>query len=84
MATLQFEMTEPIVQWYTNATHEQKQHITQVVTDILILLSNHSTKPVKNPTPHLAFKPFNAIQMKGTGPTASEIVIQDRKKDEQN
>jgi len=34
MATLQLEMIEPIVQWYTNATHEQKQHITKVVADI--------------------------------------------------
>ena len=82
MATLQLEMTEPIVQWYANATHEQKQHITQVVADILILLSNHATKPVKNPTLHLAFKPFNAVQMRGKGLVASEMVIQDRNRDE--
>ncbi len=27
---------------------------------------------------HNPFKPFNAIKMKGKGPTASEIVIKDR------
>jgi hypothetical protein len=73
MATLQLEISEPIVQWYTSATYQQKQNVTQVIADILLLLSNNATQSVKKPPHHLAFKPFNAIQMRGKGPTASEF-----------
>ena len=58
MATLQLEISEPIVRWYTNATNEQKQHITQVVADILMLLSNNATKPFKNQPSHLILNPL--------------------------
>ncbi len=79
MATLQLEVNEPLVQLYTNATDEQKQHVARVMANVLMLLSNNTTKQVKNLPLNDAFKPFNAIQMKGKGPTALEMVIQDRR-----
>jgi len=79
MATLKLDISEPLLQVYNYASDEQKQHIKQVITEVLTLLSNQVEKPVNSHLESAVFKPFNAIQMKGEGMTASEMVIQDRR-----
>jgi hypothetical protein len=79
MATLKLDMSESLIQVYIHANNEQKKHVKQVITEVLRLLSNEVKKPVKNHLKSATFKPFNAIQMRGRGVVASEIVIQSRR-----
>ncbi len=76
MAILQIpEISDQLVQAYTNASKEElKQMEEQTIT------AWTQTPPGRwlQRGSHKPFKPFKAVKMRGEGPSASEMVIQDR------
>lgn len=87
MAILQIsEISDSVVQLYTNASAAEQQQLARVVEEMIVLLkrAKESTIELKSPTVddrprHNPFRPFPAIKLIGEGPTASEMVIQGRR-----
>ena len=88
MATLTIhQIDDHLAQTYLNASDDQQQQVKRVVEGILLLMAGTlmQTSTASGPVRRLLkkgnlqpFRPFQAVTMKGEGPTAAEMVIQDR------
>jgi hypothetical protein len=81
MATLHIhDLNDQLVQAYTSASKEQQQKVKQMIEEAITTGTQSATpwRRLLQRGTQKPFKPFKAITMKGEGPTASEMVIQDR------
>jgi hypothetical protein len=81
MATLHIhDLNDQLVQAYTGASKEQQHKVKQMIEDAITTGTQFATPPGRwlQRGTQKPFKPFKAVTMRGEGPTASEMVIQDR------
>ncbi|OQY56635.1 MAG: hypothetical protein DRR08_01005 [Candidatus Parabeggiatoa sp. nov. 2] len=78
------DINDELAQAYLNASKEQQQRVKQIVEEAITRWMQTPNSP---PTPkrrllqkgsQMPFNPFKAVKMNGKGPSASEMVIQDR------